>query len=98
MPSPKKKQNQNLSWKIGYWNDWELLDPCLECDERMCGSPFIEFARTNQRRVRRVGVVSNIQRNIKLEVCAKVDWENILESAQAPIQEEMDMQQGSNEL
>ena len=71
------------------------MDPCLECDERMCGPPFIECAGANRRRV---GVVSDIQRNVELEVCKKVDWDYILESAQAPIQEEMDKQEGSNEL
>lgn len=47
------------------------VDPCLECDERMCGPKFIECAGANRRRV---GVVSDIQRNVDLELCDKVDW------------------------
>ena len=71
------------------------MDPCLECDERMCGPLFIECAGANRRRV---GVVSDIQRNVALEVCEKVDWDFILETTQAPIQEEFDKHQGSDEL
>lgn len=48
------------------------IDPCLECDERMCGPLFIECAGANRRRV---GVVSDIQRNADLEICSKVDWD-----------------------
>lgn len=48
------------------------LDPCIECDERMCGPLFIDCAGANRRRV---GVVSDLQRDANLEICHKVDWE-----------------------
>jgi len=48
------------------------MDPCIECDERMCGTIFVACAGANRRRV---GVVSDIQRNFKLEICSSVDWD-----------------------
>ena len=50
------------------------LDPCVECDERMCGPTFVTCAGANRRRV---GVVSDLQRNLELEICDKVDWNYI---------------------
>ena len=50
------------------------LDPCIECDERMCGPAFLECAGANRRRV---GVVSDLQRNANLEICDKADWDYI---------------------
>ena len=47
------------------------LDPCIECDERMCGPNFVQCAGANRRRV---GVVSDLQRNMQLEICNQVDW------------------------
>lgn len=59
------------------WNDWksEPLDPCIACDEKLCGPIFVECAGSNRRRV---GVVSDIERDRDLEICDKVDWEWVL--------------------
>jgi len=46
------------------------LNACLFCDERMCGPQFIECAGANRRRC---GIVSDIERNGAVEVCATVD-------------------------
>jgi hypothetical protein len=60
------------------WNDWnsEPLDPCIACDEKLCGPVFVECAGANRRRV---GVVSDIERDQNREICDKVDWEWVLQ-------------------
>lgn len=57
----------------------DRLDPCHACDERFCGHAFVECAGANRRRV---GVVSDIERDLDVEVCTKVDWEWILQEDQ----------------
>mmetsp|Transcript_21181 Transcript_21181/g.30275 ORF Transcript_21181/g.30275 Transcript_21181/m.30275 type:complete len:263 (+) Transcript_21181:186-974(+) len=47
------------------------LNPCLECDEKLCGPRFLECAGANRRRI---GVHSDIVRE-GTEVCAKVNTE-----------------------
>ena len=42
------------------------LNPCLECDERLCGPTFIECAGANRRRL---GIESDIKRNKEQELC-----------------------------
>lgn len=56
------------------YQDWEShpLDPCIACDERLCGPVFVGCAGANRRRV---GVVSDIERDHQREICDKVDWE-----------------------
>ena len=71
------------------------MDPCLECDERMCGPPFVKCAGANRRRV---GLVSDIQRDIELEVCNKVDWDYIRKTAQSQLQKQADQQSEADEL
>ena len=46
------------------------LNPCLLCDERMCGPAFIECSGANRRRC---GITSDIQRDDSSELCGKVD-------------------------
>lgn len=55
-------------------NPWhsELLDPCIACDEKFCGPVFVGCAGANRRRV---GVESDIERDMHLEMCNKVDWD-----------------------
>ena len=60
------------------WRRWDAgpLDHCLACDERFCGPDFLECAGANRHRV---GVLSDIERDVEREVCAaKVDWHWIL--------------------
>jgi hypothetical protein len=58
-------------------NPWDsgLLDPCFACDEKLCGPAFVDCAGANRRRV---GVESDIERDMHLEMCNKVDWDWIL--------------------
>eukprot|EP00934_Nitzschia_sp_Nitz4_P002278 Nitzschia sp. Nitz4//scaffold216_size36101//17056//17784//NITZ4_007779-RA/size36101-processed-gene-0.44-mRNA-1//-1//CDS//3329542188//2278//frame0 len=53
------------------WNS-EPLDPCIACDEKLCGPDFIQCAGANRRRV---GVISDIERDHGREICTKVDWD-----------------------
>jgi hypothetical protein len=62
------------SWQE--WNNPQNLDPCITCDEKLCGPIFLECAGANRRRV---GVVSDIQRDHQKEICNKVDWDWILQ-------------------
>jgi hypothetical protein len=61
------------------------LDPCIECDERMCGPLFIDCAGANRRRV---GVVSDLQRDANLEICNKADWNWVESKAKETEQQE----------
>ena len=63
-------------------NSWDSgpLDPCFACDERLCGPEFLSCAGANRRRV---GVVSDIERDINM-ICKKVDWEWILSANDLP--------------
>lgn len=45
------------------------LNPCLECDEKMCGPAFIACAGANRRRL---GIESDIKRDTKQEQCKYV--------------------------
>jgi len=47
-----------------------VLNRCLECDEKMCGPAFLTCAGANRRRS---GIISDIGRDDKAEVCKKVD-------------------------
>ena len=51
----------------------KLLNPCTECDEKRCGPAFIECAGANRRRS---GILSDIERDERLEVCDDLtsDW------------------------
>ena len=51
-------------------NKGGTLNPCLFCDEHMCGPQFIECAGANRRRC---GIVSDIGRDEAVEVCKRVD-------------------------
>ena len=57
---------------LNSWNS-EPLDPCIACDEKLCGPAFLECAGANRRRA---GVISDIERDLQNEVCQKVnlDW------------------------
>ena len=59
------------------WKSWNSapLDPCIACDEKLCGPGFVECAGANRRRA---GIVSDIERDHGKEICEKVDWEWIL--------------------
>jgi hypothetical protein len=59
------------------WTPWksEPLDPCIACDEKLCGPVFVGCAGANRRRV---GVVSDIDRDMNREICNKVDWDWVL--------------------
>ncbi|KAG7351274.1 hypothetical protein IV203_010634 [Nitzschia inconspicua] len=63
---------------IPSWNDWksEPLDPCIACDEKLCGPAFVECAGANRRRA---GIVSDIERDLDKEICDKVDWKWVLQ-------------------
>ena len=63
------------------WRDWNSapLDPCIACDEKLCGPGFVECAGANRRRA---GIVSDIQRDDGREICDRVDWDWILSSPQ----------------
>lgn len=56
------------------WNSLPL-DPCIACDEKLCGPIFVACAGANRRRV---GVISDIERDMEREMCDKVDWNWIL--------------------
>jgi hypothetical protein len=60
-------------------NSWEdsdsTLDPCFACDEKLCGPVFVACAGANRRRV---GVVSDIDRDADREICDKVEWDWVL--------------------
>eukprot|EP00429_Kryptoperidinium_foliaceum_P037675 CAMPEP_0176178248 /NCGR_PEP_ID=MMETSP0120_2-20121206/91332_1 /TAXON_ID=160619 /ORGANISM="Kryptoperidinium foliaceum, Strain CCMP 1326" /LENGTH=152 /DNA_ID=CAMNT_0017516397 /DNA_START=370 /DNA_END=828 /DNA_ORIENTATION=- len=60
------------------WTPWgsEPLDPCIACDEKLCGPVFVGCAGANRRRV---GVISDIERDHEREICDKVDWDWILD-------------------
>lgn len=45
---------------LGVWKD-DRLDPCHACDKKFCGPEFVRCAGANRRRV---GVVSDIERNM----------------------------------
>lgn len=62
---------------LGDWSDARPLSNCHACDERLCGPAFVGCAGANRRRV---GVVSDIERDAEREICGKVDWEWILGS------------------
>lgn len=49
------------------------LNPCLECDEKLCGPAFIECAGANRRRL---GIESDIKRSIQHEQCNLVASED----------------------
>ena len=66
---------------LGDWNS-DPADPCFACDEKLCGPVFVECAGANRRRV---GVVSDIQRNTDKEICGKVDWDWILSDGREPV-------------
>jgi hypothetical protein len=51
----------------------EALNDCTRCDEVRCGSQFITCAGANRRRT---GILSDIERDVKTEVCHKVDPKN----------------------
>mmetsp|Transcript_12142 Transcript_12142/g.25116 ORF Transcript_12142/g.25116 Transcript_12142/m.25116 type:complete len:250 (-) Transcript_12142:506-1255(-) len=59
------------------WKSWDdpRLDPCITCDEKFCGPEFVKCAGANRRRV---GVVSDLQRDMNLEMCSKTDWHFIM--------------------
>ena len=59
------------------WKAWDdpRLDPCITCDEKFCGPEFVACAGANRRRV---GVVSDLQRDMDLEMCTKTDWDYVL--------------------
>lgn len=48
-------------------------NPCLECDEKMCGREFIKCAGANRRRS---GIVSDIERDDDKELCKIADFIN----------------------
>ena len=50
----------------------KFLNSCLECDEKLCGPAFIECAGANRRRL---GIASDIVRDLKQEQCQLVDYE-----------------------
>eukprot|EP00523_Entomoneis_sp_CCMP467_P010381 CAMPEP_0168722632 /NCGR_PEP_ID=MMETSP0724-20121128/2698_1 /TAXON_ID=265536 /ORGANISM="Amphiprora sp., Strain CCMP467" /LENGTH=480 /DNA_ID=CAMNT_0008769311 /DNA_START=182 /DNA_END=1624 /DNA_ORIENTATION=- len=54
------------------WDD--TLDPCIICDERFCGPEFVKCSGANRRRV---GVVSDLRRDMNLEMCNVTDWDYI---------------------
>ena len=60
------------------------LNPCHACDEKLCGPAFLECSGANRRRV---GVVTDIQRDEGTEVCDLVDMEWILSQAATPEQQ-----------
>jgi len=66
------------------WNS-EPLDPCIACDERLCGPDFVGCAGANRRRA---GVISDIERDANKEICDKVDWDWILNSRYMDTKEE----------
>ncbi|CAB9516267.1 expressed unknown protein [Seminavis robusta] len=59
------------------WNAWnsEPLDPCIACDEKLCGPVFVDCAGANRRRA---GVITDIERDNQQEICNKVDWDWVL--------------------
>lgn len=61
-----------VSWNSG------PLDPCIACDEKLCGPVFVGCAGANRRRV---GVVSDIERDMNREMCDKVDWDWVLSAS-----------------
>jgi len=67
-----------LSHAHDHPQDTENLDPCLACDERMCGPEFLICAGANRRRA---GVTSDIMRDRERELCHKVDMEWILQQS-----------------
>mmetsp|Transcript_14276 Transcript_14276/g.18029 ORF Transcript_14276/g.18029 Transcript_14276/m.18029 type:complete len:228 (-) Transcript_14276:1324-2007(-) len=50
------------------------LNSCLECDEKLCGPAFIQCAGANRRRL---GIESDIKRDVTLEQCQLVDNETM---------------------
>mmetsp|Transcript_8890 Transcript_8890/g.11834 ORF Transcript_8890/g.11834 Transcript_8890/m.11834 type:complete len:303 (-) Transcript_8890:55-963(-) len=62
---------------IGSWKD-PRLDPCITCDERFCGPGFVACSGANRRRV---GVVSDLQRDMNLEMCDKTDWPYVMKKS-----------------
>ena len=50
------------------------LNSCLECDEKLCGPAFIQCAGANRRRL---GIESDIKRDVTLEQCQLVDNETV---------------------
>jgi hypothetical protein len=67
-----------LSLSDAHPMDTAKLDPCLACDERMCGPEFIRCSGANRRRT---GVVSDISRDEQAEICREVDMDWILKQA-----------------
>lgn len=59
------KENKNI-----ILGNNSVLNKCLQCDEKLCGSAFITCAGANRRRC---GIVSDIMRNSASEMCYKVD-------------------------
>ena len=53
-------------------DDTGILNPCLNCDEKICGPAFIQCSGANRRRM---GIVSDIERSGHLEQCIKVDYD-----------------------
>ncbi len=47
------------------------LNSCLECDEKLCGPAFIQCAGANRRRL---GIESDIKRDLMQEQCNLVDY------------------------
>ncbi|KAL7580965.1 hypothetical protein ACA910_005779 [Epithemia clementina (nom. ined.)] len=62
------------------WND-PRLSPCIACDEKFCGPEFVACAGANRRRV---GVVSDLQRDMNLELCYKTDWDYVMSMSHDP--------------
>lgn len=53
--------------------DQRTLNPCTQCDELRCGPDFVTCAGVNRRRA---GILSDIERDLKNEVCqeAAQEW------------------------
>lgn len=62
---------------LGVWGS-SGLEPCYACDEKICGPAFVGCAGANRRRV---GVVSDIERDMEREFCNKTDWDWILSAS-----------------
>jgi hypothetical protein len=58
-----------VKWQSEPLNNW------IACDEKLCGPVFVACAGANRRRV---GVVSDLQRDAELEICDRVDWDWML--------------------
>jgi hypothetical protein len=70
-------------------NSWEgsgPLDPCIACDEKLCGPLFVGCAGANRRRA---GVVSDLDRDMDREMCGKVDLDWIRKIASASSREQV---------